>query len=951
MEDIIISGPLKPNGQNQPTRKGERISSLDEIQSIPNPYVGMSIYVEEENATYKVLSLADKTIGGVVVPNAIVGEYEKVPDVRDVEELVLRLQGDSEESSAFTDPFKNLGNFAQIGKLEDVLDTIYSIDVTDAIAKTGYYRATVGVRTYNIVVLSASNAFAPCCQVISGMLSVEDGVLKSNNDSAYGIAIRYLNSPANVVEYWGGWEILSSLENNKEIENAIATETERAQAEEQTIRQLITDLVGESPETLDTIHEISSWILNDENGAAAMAKQINANADAIATETERAIIAENELESEILSQTERIDNIEPLVAENARAIIDLQHSVQDKDAEYRDIFLDLHDDIEVEVTRAEGKEKEIVNNIENGSIIAGQAREVYSLQGKADSDEFLVRTQGGDATIGNGVAEIRQISGNIVKNIHSLSDTTVKANSQVTKEENRIIVTRLSSEKDMYGISFVNPTYKAQTNHKYYSASLVYNAYIDCSFKIFINNYSTPFTIGNGWHLLSAIRNTVNVVESNDILQCLNAKSTEFIVANHVFIDLTEMYGAGNEPTLDECDKLFAATSYLPSGINVASPVTYESVGYNQCDVSKSMTKKHVFDSEIVDGANTLVVMPCLPCKLGVGENNGYIIGNGEGDEWSETAIRGVFFTMFNPLETSGKLYLKQLTKTFCELCDGLHKVFLPPCAGYIVIETTSTDKLCAKFAWSGDRDYRDYEPYIKTEVKLPQLTQMSEWGLAGITASGTAARDTIDLENKKYIKRIGRVNLGELSWRYSDAESTNYGYSIFSSAELKGRIKNADSGKFGNILTLGYTIAPASALTSKVIPNKCIMLYINGALYIRDDAYTSVAELTAALSGQYLYFELETPEEHDIEVSSNSYIADDYGVERFNGSSVPIVANQLFYKRSIVGETKNFLDRLMARLGTSDATAVADKIADAILPQDTPTEGADVEPTEVIEE
>lgn len=784
------------------------------------------------------------------------------------------------------DPFKNLGNFANIKALREELDKLTIVSVTEASSKAGYYRATIGVRLFNIVIYPTAEAFKPCCQVISGMLSVEDGVLKSNNDSAYSVAIRYLNSPANVVEYWGEWEILSSLENNKEIENAIADETERAQAEEQAIRQLITDLIGESPETLDTIHEISAWILNDETGGGAMAKQINTNTNAIAAETERAVVVEN----------------------------------------------GLKEDIEKETSRAKGKEQEIVNNIENGSIIAGQAREVYSLQGKVDSAEFLARTQGGGATISDGVAELRQVGGNAIKVINSMENVAVHTNAVIEKYDNFIVAYRSSVSSSFYGVRFVNNTYKGQNSHKYYSASLVYSDIDNNNIKIFINDYSTSFTIKNGWSLVSTIRSG-EIKTSNDILQCTNVESEELVVANHIFIDLTEMYGAGNEPTRDECDKLFAVSTYLPSGINVATPVTYESVGYNQCDTSKSMPAKTVAGGAITDGANTLVAMPCLPCKLGIGENNGYIIGNGDGEEWSDASIQAVYFTPFNPQETTGDIYLQKLEPQLCEQCNGEHNVYLPPCVGYLLIETTSTDKLCAHFAWSGDRDYRDYEPYIKTEVKLPQLPQ-SEWGLAGIAASGTAARDTIDLENKKYIKRIGRVNLGELSWRYSNAESNNSGYSAFYSTTLNGVIKNANAGKFGNILTLGYTIAPTYTLTSRVMPNKSIMLYIsNGRLYIRDDAYTSVDEFTAALSGQYLYYELAVPEVYSIDVDGNSYIANDYGVEHFVGTSIPVSASQLFYIRKIVSELRNFLDKLMDGLGVSDSIAAAKAILEVIKP------------------
>ena len=45
-----------------------------------------------------------------------------------------------------------------------------------------------------------------------------------------------------------------------------------------------------------------------------------------------------------------------------------------------------------------------------------------------------------------------------------------------------------------------------------------------------------------------------------------------------------------------------------------------------------------------------------------------------------------------------------------------------------------------------------------------------------------------------------------------------------------------------------------------------------------------------------------------------------------------------MFYMRSLVSETRNFIDRLMAGLGTSDATAVADRIVAAVAASEQPT-------------
>lgn len=59
-------------------------------------------------------------------------------------------------------------------------------------------------------------------------------------------------------------------------------------------------------------------------------------------------------------------------------------------------------------------------------------------------------------------------------------------------------------------------------------------------------------------------------------------------------------------------------------------------------------------------------------------------------------------------------------------------------------------------------------------------------------------------------------------------------------------------------------------------------------------------------------------------------YLANDYGVEEFVGSTVPL-AGKFFYQRTLANETRNFLDRLMAGLGVGDVVAAADKIVAAL--------------------
>ena len=87
LEEILLGGMFRPTEQNCPTREGELIGSLDKIHDIPNPRVGMRVYVENTGKEYVIKSLKDKTIGGVNVPNAAVGKFEEVVNREDVQEM------------------------------------------------------------------------------------------------------------------------------------------------------------------------------------------------------------------------------------------------------------------------------------------------------------------------------------------------------------------------------------------------------------------------------------------------------------------------------------------------------------------------------------------------------------------------------------------------------------------------------------------------------------------------------------------------------------------------------------------------------------------------------------------------------------------------------------------------------------------------------------------------
>ena len=73
---LLVEGGLKISTPNIPTDMRTRIETIADMADIPLPYVGMLVYVLDEEKYYIVKSLKSKTIGGIIVENAVVDHYE-----------------------------------------------------------------------------------------------------------------------------------------------------------------------------------------------------------------------------------------------------------------------------------------------------------------------------------------------------------------------------------------------------------------------------------------------------------------------------------------------------------------------------------------------------------------------------------------------------------------------------------------------------------------------------------------------------------------------------------------------------------------------------------------------------------------------------------------------------------------------------------------------------------
>lgn len=71
---IIIGGATQPSTINTPGDKRERVSTFEKIFEIDNPAVGGTVWVEDEQKEYRILSLKSKVIGGMEIADGAVNE-------------------------------------------------------------------------------------------------------------------------------------------------------------------------------------------------------------------------------------------------------------------------------------------------------------------------------------------------------------------------------------------------------------------------------------------------------------------------------------------------------------------------------------------------------------------------------------------------------------------------------------------------------------------------------------------------------------------------------------------------------------------------------------------------------------------------------------------------------------------------------------------------------------
>lgn len=350
---------------------------------------------------------------------------------------------------------------------------------------------------------------------------------------------------------------------------------------------------------------------------------------------------------------------------------------------------------------------------------------------------------------------------------------------------------------------------------------------------------------------------------------------------NAMVIDLTQMFGAGNEPTTVAEVKALLPNDY------------YE---YNTGEVIHASVDKVV--EQGVNLYNPTYIEDYVPCDLPSGTSVTAMIKDFISTDPS------VMINYYDANKTRIDYWTLQASNS------GQKTFTLSGNAKFFNFDGSGRD-----VSSYGSRLYfgtsATYHPYRHNEHAIPQAIR----NLEGYGWSAGNVYNEVDFERKKFIKRVDRVDLSTKAWNYYTG-GTN---PVFTCDKVTDNALGV-RGTMPNILFEKYTIVTSNdRSTFAVNMNDKEMSVINGyvSLCVRDTSYTDATAFRNSLAGVYLYYELATPVETDISDILDSFEVEAGGTITFHNSNgdgyrlpVPSTEEYTVYKGDTFDENATYFYR-----------------------------------------
>ena len=543
---------------------------------------------------------------------------------------------------------------------------------------------------------------------------------------------------------------------------------------------------------------------------------------------------------------------------------------------------------------------------------------------------FLRRTTGGTADVGTGSAKIAKLMGNsIVWNQICLNGNFASVSIWnpigVSYSVNNNVAT-ITKESANFG--WMQQGVNLVVGHKYYYAAMIEiltgSGTVGIGFLDSDNaNIGRVFTDTKG--RVSNILQ-LNVESDRIVIRPNNDFVGTALVSNMVLIDLTKMFGAGKEPTtVAEFEALFPLHYYANETGKVLPFAAQKllTTGFNQWDEEWANGSINYNDGAVIPGGTSFFYsknyIPVFPNTQYYFTTNIYRVAC---YDINKKYIQSEWFA---PSESAGLHTMGPNTHYVLFFAEG----------------ATYNNDICINLSWSGYRN-GEYEPYELHEAIFDPANWEDANGnkifpYGGMHGVGTA-RDFATPDTDGFIRKgtrvFGRVDLGSLSWESGPDGAYFYATTPDDSAAVHEGGIAAICSKY--LLATTYTYFTGNDKTM-LVNNPSFSN--NKRIAIADASFVSYtgAQVAAALSGVYLYYELAEPVETELaEPVGASYYANDFGTEEWqpaNGAELytaPCNMNVAYAMNAVdtlrrlpenyisVGSFENFCSELATKLGAA---------------------------------
>ena len=329
-------------------------------------------------------------------------------------------------------------------------------------------------------------------------------------------------------------------------------------------------------------------------------------------------------------------------------------------------------------------------------------------------------------------------------------------------------------------------------------------------------------------------------------------------IRNFIVVDLTLMFGSGNEPTAEEFEALYPELyyPYNPGELISNDAKSLETVGFNLWDEEWELGSYTNNGAKYprVDAIRSKNPIPIIDTI----------------QYYNNSALSGVCF-----YDKGGNFIPNSFVSNV-----GIGALSIPSKAAFMTFYlagiSTYNNSVCFN-VFNSSRN-GTYEPYRKSVLPLHLDSFKVKDGQGNITTitGGLKSAGSVydEIVGNKYIKRIGEVDLGSLNWnKNSDNvfyDNTSTVLSSIHATASEGDVPNLKTGMF-----LAQTFTEILTLAKEGIS---FYRAANGII-VYSSSYSSISSTAfkSAMSGVMLYYELATPIEYELVEPIPSVIRSDY--------------------------------------------------------------------------